>query len=218
MRGPHDLGGMDGFGPVAPETSEPVFHAPWEKRALGMVLANGAIAEWSIDQSRAKRESLAPVAYWTLSYYEIWLAAMAELLKERSLISLDELATGHSQGPPRKVAGRKLSAAEVPAVLAGGSSYTRPAGNPAKFAMGDSIRTVPQNHGGHTRLPTYATGKSGVIVAVHGNFAFADASARGDKTASEWLYSVRFTAQELWATGSKDTICLDLWEPYLEKA
>lgn len=218
MRGPHDLGGMDGFGPVAPEASEPIFHAEWEKRALGVVLANGAIGEWSIDQSRAKRETLAPVAYWSLSYYEIWLAAMAELLKERGLVSLDELATGHSQASPRKVAGRKLSAAEVPAVLAGGSSYTRPAGNPAKFAMGDKISTVPQTHGGHTRLPGYATGKRGEIIAVRGNFAFADASARGDRTASEWLYSVRFAARELWADGSKDSVCIDLWEPYLAKA
>jgi nitrile hydratase len=218
MRGPHDLGGVDGFGPVAPEPDEPIFHAAWEKRALGVVLANGAIGEWSIDQSRAKRENLPPVAYWSLSYYEIWLAAMAEMLKERGLVSLDELATGHSQGPPRKVAGRKLNAADVPAVLAGGSPYTRPTTKPARFSVGDKIRTVPQTHGGHTRLPAYATGKTGEVIAVHGNFAFADASARGDRTASEWLYSVRFTAQELWANGRKDTVCLDLWEPYLEKA
>jgi nitrile hydratase beta subunit len=218
MRGPHDLGGMVGFGPVAPEPNEPIFHAEWEKRALGVVLANGAIGEWSIDQSRAGRERLPPVAYWTLSYYEIWLAGMAELLKERGLVSLDELATGHSEGPPRKVAGKKLNAADVPAVLARGSPYTRPVTKPAKFSVGDKIKTVPQTHGGHTRLPGYATGKAGEVVAVHGNFAFADASARGDRTASEWLYSVRFTAQELWANGSKDTVCLDLWEPYLEKA
>jgi hypothetical protein len=98
MRGPHDLGGIDGFGPVAAETNEPVFHAAWEARALGVVLANGAIGEWTIDQTRAKRESLPPVAYWSLSYYEIWLAAMAELLKERGLASLDEIATGSSRG------------------------------------------------------------------------------------------------------------------------
>jgi nitrile hydratase beta subunit len=218
MRGPHDLGGMDGFGPVAPEPNEPIFHAAWEKRALGVVLANGAIGEWSIDQSRASREKLPPVAYWSLSYYEIWLAAMAELLKERGLVSLDELATGHSQRAPRKVAGKKLNAADVPAVLARGSPYTRPITNPAKFSIGEKIRTVPQTHGGHTRLPGYATDKAGEVVAVHGNFAFADASARGDKTASEWLYSVQFKADELWANDSKDTVCLDLWEPYLEKA
>jgi nitrile hydratase subunit beta len=218
MRGPHDLGGMDGFGPVAPETNEPIFHAAWERRALGVVLANGAIGEWSIDQSRAKRETLPPVAYWTLSYYEIWLAGLAEMLKERGLVTLNELATGHSEEQPRKVAGRKLLAAEVPAVLAGGSPYTRPANKQAKFAVGDTIKTVPQTHGGHTRLPGYATGKLGKVSAVHGNFAFADASARGDKTASEWLYSVQFSAHDLWGNGSADSLCMDLWEPYLANA
>ena len=63
MRGPHDLGGVDGFGPVAPESNEPLFHAAWERRALGVVLANGAIGEWTIDQSRAKRESVATTTF-----------------------------------------------------------------------------------------------------------------------------------------------------------
>jgi nitrile hydratase len=33
MNGPHDLGGQMGFGPVAPESNEPYFHADWERRA-----------------------------------------------------------------------------------------------------------------------------------------------------------------------------------------
>lgn len=36
MNGPQDLGGQMGFGPVAPEPNEPLFHADWEKRALGV--------------------------------------------------------------------------------------------------------------------------------------------------------------------------------------
>ena len=32
--GVHDLGGMQGFGPVEIETDEPVFHADWERRGL----------------------------------------------------------------------------------------------------------------------------------------------------------------------------------------
>jgi hypothetical protein len=40
MNGPHDLGGQMGFGPVAPETDEPKFHADWERRALGITLAS----------------------------------------------------------------------------------------------------------------------------------------------------------------------------------
>ena len=33
MDGAHDMGGVEGFGPVVPEPDEPVFHADWEARA-----------------------------------------------------------------------------------------------------------------------------------------------------------------------------------------
>ncbi|MGO9477025.1 MAG: nitrile hydratase subunit beta, partial [Limisphaerales bacterium] len=58
MNGAQDLGGMMGFDPIAPEKYEPVFHAEWEKRALAVTLAAGALGEWSIDRSRSMRESL----------------------------------------------------------------------------------------------------------------------------------------------------------------
>ena len=32
------------------------------------------------------------------------------------------------------------------------------------------------------------------------------------------LYTVSFTARELWGVDTKDTVCLDLWESYLEPA
>ena len=36
MNGIHDMGGMHGFGRVEVEPGEPVFHARWESRVLGM--------------------------------------------------------------------------------------------------------------------------------------------------------------------------------------
>src|SRR5699024_6709070 len=50
MNGPQDLGGRHGFGPVAPEKDEPIFHAPWERRALAVTLAAGAMGHWSLDE------------------------------------------------------------------------------------------------------------------------------------------------------------------------
>ena len=58
MNGAQDMGGMMGFGPVLPEKDEPVFHAPWERRAFALTLAMGAPGGWNIDQGRAARESL----------------------------------------------------------------------------------------------------------------------------------------------------------------
>ena len=37
MNGAHDLGGMMGFGAIAPETDEPVFHEEWERRVFAMM-------------------------------------------------------------------------------------------------------------------------------------------------------------------------------------
>ena len=39
MNGVHDMGGMQGLGPIAPEPNEPLFHEPWEARALALTLA-----------------------------------------------------------------------------------------------------------------------------------------------------------------------------------
>ena len=39
MDGVHDLGGLDGFGPVTAPPSEPVFAEDWERRALRVMMA-----------------------------------------------------------------------------------------------------------------------------------------------------------------------------------
>ena len=106
MNGPQDLGGAMGFGPVAPETNEPLFHAPWEERALGLTLCAGALGRWSLDESRHARESLPPAVYYNASYYEIWIRALEVLLTRHDLISELELETGvaAAQSPdPRRL-------------------------------------------------------------------------------------------------------------------
>ena len=84
MNGPQDLGGQMGFGVVAPEKGEPVFHADWEKRALGVTLAAGAMGAWTLDESRHARESLHPADYYASSYYEIWIEALEAKGRARS--------------------------------------------------------------------------------------------------------------------------------------
>ena len=38
MNGAHDMGGMQAFGPVPYEENEPVFHASWEGRTVGITI------------------------------------------------------------------------------------------------------------------------------------------------------------------------------------
>lgn len=92
MNGAHDLGGMDGFGPVEAEPNEPVFHAEWERRVFAMTVAMGFYGAWNIDMSRYARERMDPAAYLATSYYEHWLHGLETLLVEQGLITAGELA------------------------------------------------------------------------------------------------------------------------------
>ncbi len=212
-----DLGGRDGFGPVAPEPGGAPFHAEWEARALALTLAMGATGEWNIDQSRSSRETLPD--YAQLSYYQIWIAALERLLIERGLVTGDELAASRSLHPSRRVA-RVLHATEVSAALAKGSPTERAPAAPARFAVGDRVRTRATAVPHHTRLPGYARGRVGMVERVHGAHVFADAHARGLGEAPEWLYGVVFDAQELWGAAATQglRVAIDAWEPYLVQA
>lgn len=217
MNGAQDLGGMHGFGPVVPEPDEPVFHAEWERRAFAITLAAGAMGEWNLDMSRHARESLPPAEYLTKSYYEIWLAGLERLLVDRGLVTPDELEKGCQLVEPKPV-NRVLTAAAVPTVLARGAPVEREPSRPARFAVGDRVRARNMHPRRHTRLPRYVRGHVGKIVIVHGCHVFPDSHAHGTGEDPQWLYCVRFAAQELWGPdgGATDSVHVDLWEPYLE--
>lgn len=92
MNGIHDLGGMHGYGAVEPERNEPIFHAPWERRAFGLMLAVFAGGAYNVDEFRHSIERMAPADYLTTSYYEHWLHAVETLVVEQGLIKQSELA------------------------------------------------------------------------------------------------------------------------------
>jgi len=217
MNGPHDLGGLHGFGPVAPEQDEPYFHAEWEKRALGVTLSCGAFGAWSIDESRHARESIPPATYLSASYYEIWIRALETLLERHGFISAAELAEGRmlEKGAQPK---RVLKAEMVPAVLARGGPCDRPLDTMPRFAAGARVRTRNLNPPTHTRLPRYARDKVGVVEAVQGSFVFPDDSAHGRGENPQWVYTVVFDGAEIWGEGAEPglTVSIDAWESYLE--
>lgn len=113
---------------------------------------------------------------------------------------------------------RVLKAEEVGKVLLKGGPARVDADVSAKFEVGDEVVTRNINPTGHTRLPRYARGRHGVIDRHHGVFIFPDAHAAGKGKCPQNLYSVKFSARELWgAQGSgTDSIYIDLWDDYLE--
>jgi len=218
MNGAHDLGGMHGFGPIAPDPEEPLFHAEWERRAFAVTLALGALGRWNLDMSRFARESAHPADYLRQSYYEHWLHGLGRLLPQTGLASEEEIATGRPARPAAPV--QPLAAERVPAALARGASARRDAPRPARFAVGSPVRTRLVSPAGHTRLPRYARGRPGTIAIVHGAFVFPDSNAAGQGEQPDWCYSVRFAARDLWGPEAhpRDSVHLDLWEAYLEPA
>ena len=219
MNGPHDLGGRMGFGAIAPEDDEPIFHAPWEKRALGVTLTAGALGYWSLDESRHARESLHPADYYSSSYYEIWIKGLEALLLSHGEVTTDELSSARMQTPGKRTE-RRLPATKVAGVLSSGAPCSRPEEAPARFQPGDRVRTINAHPRGHTRLPAYARDKVGTIEQLHGAHVFPDSNAHGQGEQPHWLYTVAFDARTLWGPHGDPalTVSIDAWEPYLEPA
>jgi nitrile hydratase len=213
----HDMGGMHGFGPVEPEPNEPVFHEPWEGRVLAMQRAMGYTRLWTIDGGRASMEVLPPVTYLAASYYQRWFLGLERRLLAHGLVGEDEIAAGRSLRPGRRL-NRKLSVEDAKAMR--GGHFERPAPAPAKFAVGDRVRTQNNHPKTHTRLPRYARGKLGTIEAVRGCHVFPDTAAIGEGDHPQWLYTVVFTGRELWGDDADPTtkVSIEAFEPYLTAA
>jgi nitrile hydratase beta subunit len=218
MNGIHDMGGMEGFGPVRPEPNEPPFHSKWEARCLAMNRAMGYAKVWNIDESRAAIEKLPPIDYLGMTYYEKWARRLQDLLLKHGLVDADEFAAGHALRPGKDLP-RKLPAADVPKSLTRGS-YSRPPRTQALFKVGDRVRTRNIHPHTHTRLPRYARDRVGVIECVRGYHVFPDSLASGRGEDPQWLYTVLFESRELWGESADPTMTLSIeaWEPYLDAA
>lgn len=224
MNGGQDLGGMQGFGPVVPEPGRidydiDNYHADWEPRVMGMVVAMGACGQWNIDISRHARESLSPADYVSFPYYKIWTEGLTKLMLERSMVTQEELTSGQMRLPPIAVKGCLQKDDVWTALHSLGGAAARPETTKPAFTVGDVVHTVNTHPQGHTRLPRYARGRVGEITQVLGFHVFPDSAGNLKGDDPQWLYQVRFTAQELWGKDKnlRDTVTLDLWEPHFER-
>ncbi len=160
-----------------PEPEGELFHADWEPRALALTLAMGATGSWNIDMSRAARETLPDYA-------------RLELLPDLDRRAGE--AAGRTRPGAARRTGRRPRAASAGAGGAraarrrrgrragqGLAHRTRRGRTPARFSLGDRVRTRSQRVAHHTRLPGYAHGKHGVVESVHGAHVFADAPRAG---------------------------------------
>ena len=222
MRRAHDVGGVPGFGAIAIEQDEPVFHADWERRMFGItmcVIGKGLVG--SVDEFRWGVEQLTPEQYFEQSYYERWFSPIERALFARGALGPGELARrtaamAGSGALPRHDE-PEWSDSFVGFVRTAGS-FGQPADASARFAPGDRIRVKDVEAPAHTRLPTYARGKAGVIERVHERNVVPDLRAVGLGEVWEHTYLVVFPAQEVFGDRSEpgQELTLDVWESYIE--
>jgi nitrile hydratase len=219
MDGVHDMGGMDGFGPVEPERDEPVFHAAWEGGMLAMTRAMGFVNAWTIDMQRFAREQVPPPLYLAASYYQRWCLATRRMLVDHGLIDAEELAAGHALRPAAPLKRGPFMLADVPRVMSRGK-FDRPATAPARYKVGDRVRAKNIHPRTHTRLPRYARGHVGVVERVQGCHVFPDAAAKGEGEQPQWLYTLLFDGTELWGADADPAlkVSIEAFEPYLDPA
>jgi nitrile hydratase len=212
------MGGMQDMGPIAHEKNEPVFHSPWEGRVYALNRALGAWGKWNLDAFRHQTEQIPPAEYLRMSYYEKWFTGLVELTVARGLATREEIrsskpAKGSAKASPALTAGQVAAANRR-------VSARRDVAAAPRFFAGQTVRARNINPTGHTRLPRYARGKAGAIVRDHGVFVFADTNAHFLGEKPQHVYSVRFTARELWGeqASPRDAVYLDLFDDYLEHA
>jgi nitrile hydratase subunit beta len=219
MNGVHDMGGMQGYGPIRAEMNEPVFHAPWEGRVITMVMGIAAWGKFGVDQRRYVRELIPPAEFLQMSYYEIWYTGLVANLLDAQMVTRAEIESAMPAAGSAKLT-PALMASRVPTFFANGAPKKRNVPSRATFRVGQRVRAKNINPPTHTRLPRYARGKIGVVTADRGIYVFPDTSATGQGEKPQHLYSVRFEARELWGAQAKpkDSVYIDMWDDYLERA
>lgn len=222
MEGIHDLGGVEGYGPVPyiPEEKAEV-HTRWEAISGAATFALLRSGLTNIDAHRHRIERLDPSRYFPVTYWGRWLAAVEAAVIEQGIAGSDEIEAtirrgGHepedSAAPPRM---HPVVALESRKNEPG---FLRPVDEAPRFAVGDEVVTLRNPpHRGHHRLPNYCRGRHGVIARAYPAFTFPDTMAHDGGEAPAYVYAVRFAATELWGPDADpgQRCHLDLFEPYL---
>ena len=217
MDGVHDLGGRQGFGPVDRAHEDEPYHSEADARAYALSMSVRGESGYPIDWFRHVRETIDPVDYLTRPYFDQWLQTVVAMAVDAGDLSMEEVESGRAGETRRPPA--PVSPADVRKVLTTPANFERDLAEPPAFAPGARVRTARHGHPGHTRLPAYARGAVGEVVAHRGAHLMPDDGARGIER-PEHLYTVAFLSADLFpeAAGSPDRVHLDLWESYLAPA
>jgi nitrile hydratase subunit beta len=214
MDGIHDLGGMQGFGPVPVKTGDTAFRdlADWEKRLYALT-RNNLAPGITIDWFRHCVERMVPKDYLAFGYFNKWCTTYFVLMLDNGTITMEDIMRGHVEHPAAPAESKTLAQA-MESVRQSNHSFESEAPAPPRFAVGQQVTTRRSMAENHTRLPRYARGASGTIIAHHGAHLLPDKGVQDIKL-GEHLYTVAFAANKLWDDAdARDDVTLDLWESY----
>jgi nitrile hydratase subunit beta len=220
MDGIADMGGTDGWGPAPrPVPGQPVFAETWEGRAFALTLLMPQVSGQNPDAFRHALERLDRTAYLDDGYYGRWLNG-AELMLVESAI----LAPGAIDARARRLRGEDVEEPPIPEPNKPDYAPTAPGSlrnvdvAPA-FAVGDRVRARSTSSAGHTRLPRYVRGHTGVVELVQPAALLPDTHAHFQGENPQHVYTVRFDSHELWGTNAETfTLTIEMFESYLMSA
>lgn len=214
MDGIHDLGGKQGHGPIPVTSGDAPFSHEWERRMWALA-RSGIAHRITIDWFRHGLERMVPADYLSFPYFKKWATNYAMLMVDNGEVTMEELLAGHTDR--RKDPPAALPLDQMLERQKGGHiSFARDVDMPPAHRVGDTVSTRSHTTANHSRLPQYAQGRTGTIIAHHGGHLLPDRGAEGVHEA-EHLYTVEFSARELWGDDAHpaDTVTLELWESYL---
>lgn len=213
-----DMGGTAGWGAASrPRSDEPVFAEAWQSRAFALTLLSTRISGRNLDAFRHALERLDRAAYLDDGYYGRWLNASELMLTDSAI-----LAAGAIDARARNLHGEDVAEPPIPeparpdyAPTATGSLRTVDAA-PA-FSVGELVRAKDLSPPGHTRLPGYVRGHTGVVDLIQPAAVLPDTNAHFLGENPQYVYSVGFASRELWGADAETfAVTVELFESYLE--
>lgn len=214
------MGGTEGWGPTHPPTvDEPVFPEPWHGRAFALALLAARLAGWNLDAFRHALERLSRTAYLDDGYFGRWLNAAELILTESSILApaaIDVRARNllgeHIIEPPIPVPVR-------PDYMPTAAGSLRTVDSAPAYAVGEHVRVKAESSPGHTRLPRYVRGHTGVVSLVQPASVLPDTNAEFLGENPQYVYTVAFDSRELWGSEAEPfTLTIEMFESYLGKA
>ncbi|GGN64414.1 low-molecular weight cobalt-containing nitrile hydratase subunit beta [Streptomyces albiflavescens] len=220
MDGIADMGGTPGWGPMhPPRRDEPVFEEPWQGRAFALAILSSRVAFGGVnlDAFRHALERLDRAAYLDDGYFGRWING-AELMLTESAI----LAPSAIDARARNLRGEDVEEPPIPEparpdYMRTAEGSLRTVDSAPAFTVGKPVRAKDMSPPGHTRLPGYVRGHTGVVERIQPAAVLPDTNAHFQGENPQHVYTVRFDSREVWGSDSEPfALTAELYESYLE--